>query len=191
MTKSDLKIMIYDALKKSLRKYPHTREYFEYEFSTVTSTSNLKFLHKYFLDSDSIWSWFVFLISLVHLLLSFWDSPLHTTNNFIDIAFIQGICILIEVIDVSIRIYFLCLSSKKGGENKKCCRCCCFHVPLWGGELNPPSLRLSKENLRLTGSLRLASLFILLVEYLYRCISFSINPTVVDGGYIVGTAPLR
>ena len=186
--------LIREVLQRSLRKYSRTREFWFFEFSEDHYIRpNLKWIHKNLLGGDTLWNWFVFFFSLIHLMLSFWDAPKQPLQYFTLICIVQGVCIFIELLDVSLRIGLLCAVEKKRG--------CCGKCPAWSGELSPPSLRMSSASLRLIGSLRVIALGLLLVDYCYRSVSYygglqqqqqqqQQQPN-NDNGFVVYSAPLR
>ena len=111
--------------------------------------------------------------------MSFLDSPIHSFQNFVVLAVIQGICISVECFDVALRIGVICSHSKLS----------------FRGQLSTPSLRLSNEFLQLTGALHICCCVLVVADFLYRVSIYSTTASTIAltaaQGIVVYSAPLR
>ena len=179
MSPGNLHLLTQKMLTCSLRKYSHVLEVWSTECSLRASQiPHIAMIHANCLDPDSMWHWVVFLVSIANLLLSFYDSPRHRIDTFWTVCIVQGVCILVEIVDVAVRIVLDCHLKERHG--------CCG----WSGALQPQSLRVDEADLKLRGSLRVIALSVLIVEWSYRVIIFTAGSAPTDG-FTVWSAPLR
>ena len=194
-SESQLLEMIYLLLVRANREYPRLHEYWSVEMlsnahfmdnNTWDAKCVRAYLHGHFTgDPDSMWMWMLFGNHFAHMSLSFWDAPNISARHLESVLFLQGVCIIVEIIDMAIRVYILlpAITSEETGtidaEGKKGRTRC-----RWRLELDVPSLRVSIETIRLRGAIRIFCVSLLFVEWCYRLFSWGTYTT-------CWTAPLR